>query len=86
MSDGDAATPMATEATTPAAASTPVAPAAPAAPPVDPAVERRNQVLADYRKTLLQHKETDGKVRQSAWPRPQNTPPALSFFSHALLT
>ena len=27
--------------------------------------DRRQKVLADYRKTLLAHKETDGKVRKS---------------------
>merc|ERR1719238_896160 len=37
---------------------------APAPPPVDPEVARREKVLAEYRKVLLQHKETDGKVRQ----------------------
>ena len=34
--------------------------------PVDPEVERRNKVLADYRKVLLQHKETEAKVKNSA--------------------
>lgn len=42
--------------------------AAPAAPPVDPEVARREKVLAEYRKVLLQHKEVDGKVRQSELP------------------
>ena len=34
--------------------------------PVDPEDERRNEVLADYRKVLLQHKETEAKVKNSA--------------------
>ena len=34
--------------------------------PADPEVERRNKVLADYRKVLLQHKETEAKVKNSA--------------------
>ena len=42
--------------------SEPAAPPAP--PPVDPEVERRNKVLAEYRKVLLQHKETEAKVKQ----------------------
>jgi len=46
-----------------AAVSAPPEPA-PAPPPVDPEVERRNKVLADYRKVLLQHKETEAKVKQ----------------------
>ena len=30
--------------------------------------DRRSKVLAEYRTTLLQHKETDAKVRSSASP------------------
>jgi hypothetical protein len=55
--------PMTDAAAAPAPAET--AAAAPAPPPVDPEVARREKVLAEYRKVLLQHKETDGKVRQS---------------------
>ena len=40
------------------------APAPP--PPVNPEEERRNKVLAEYRKVLLSHKETESKVKQSA--------------------
>merc|ERR1719482_2476986 len=42
----------------------PSEPVAEAPPPVDPEVERRNKVLADYRTVLLQHKETESKVKQ----------------------
>merc|ERR1719240_2219985 len=45
--------PSGAEATTPVVAT----------PGPSPEEERRNKVLADYRKVLLQHKETDGKVR-----------------------
>ena len=38
----------------------------PAPPPVDPEENRRNKVLAEYRKLLLSHKETEGKVKSSA--------------------
>jgi len=37
---------------------------APTAPPVNPEVERREKVLGEYRKVLLQHKETEAKVKQ----------------------
>merc|ERR1719240_1421554 len=46
--------PSGAEATTPVVAT----------PGPSPEEERRNKVLAEYRKVLLQHKETDGKVRQ----------------------
>ena len=43
-----------------------VADTAPVTPaPVD---DRRSKVLAEYRKTLLAHKEIDNKVRQSELP------------------
>jgi hypothetical protein len=32
--------------------------------PVDPAVAQRQQVLADYRRKLLEHRETEAKVKQ----------------------
>ena len=38
----------------------------PAPPPVDPEIARREKVLGEYRKVLLQHKETEAKVKNSA--------------------
>lgn len=35
----------------------------PAPAPVDPAVALRRQILADYRKKLLEHRELEAKVR-----------------------
>lgn len=32
--------------------------------PEDPAVVQRRQVLADYRRKLLEHRETEAKVKQ----------------------
>ena len=46
-------------------ASPSASPAPAPAPAPNPEEDRRSKVLADYRKVLLQHKETDGKVRQS---------------------
>ena len=44
-----------------------------------PATEdRRSAALAEYRKTLLQHKETDAKVRSSTCT-PTKSPPSDSF-------
>merc|ERR1719502_1612319 len=45
-------------------AETEPAPSVPEPTPPNPEEERRNKVLAEYRKTLLAHKETDAKVRQ----------------------
>ena len=57
----------------PAGSPAPEAPA-PAPPPVDPEVARREKVLGDYRKVLLQHKETEAKVKQSTRAGPRTTP------------
>jgi len=48
---------------TPAPETPAPAPETPAAPAIPPEEDRRNKVLAEYRKMLLQHKETDAKVR-----------------------
>lgn len=48
--------------TDPPAATAAAAPA-PAPVPVDPAVAQRRQVLADYRRKLLEHRELEAKVR-----------------------
>ena len=55
-------------------------PPAPAPPPVDPEVARREKVLGEYRKVLLQHKETEAKVKQSA-SSPRRGPRAAPLFS-----
>eukprot|EP00966_Prymnesium_polylepis_P122125 2822989-Prymnesium_polylepis.1 len=54
-----------------------------AVPTGAPDDDRRSKVMAEYRTTLLQHKETDAKVRSSERQRP---PPAqtLSRASSAL--
>lgn len=64
----------------------------PAPAPVDPAVAARRQVLADYRRKLLEHRELEAKVRSCMHPfdaclsRPAYCPhsPPLDFrpFSH----
>ena len=62
------ATKMSEPASADAAAPPPAdpTPTEPPPPPVNPEEERRQKVLADYRKVLLQHKETEAKVKQSA--------------------
>jgi len=64
---GAPATPAPETPVPPTPDATPAAPPAPAQPPppteAQIAEERRAKVLADYRKTLLQHKEVDAKVR-----------------------
>ena len=70
MAEADAPAPAAAAEDAPATpaappvTSTPVPPPAPAPPTEEQIAEdRRSKVLAEYRKTLLQHKEIDAKVR-----------------------